>query len=366
MSGAAAAVLLGRAGYRVVLIGLHAEPPLDFRVETLADGQPEQLRRLGLYEALRACGTPVSDVLCARRGKLVEHAKVEELNLPYHEIVANLHRQLPPTVEFMVSRVAGFETGAERQRVQLADGTQIDARLIVLATGPGDRLRRDAGIERLKVRDGHSITLGFDLTPVAGTSFDFSSLVYYGERPEGRIDYLRLFPMAGTMRANLFAYWSPRDPWVRAFSSDPRAATFAALPGIKHFLTDFEVQSKVEMRVTDLYVVNQHRRDGMVLIGDAFRMSCPAVGTGVRCLLTDVEQLCRVHIPRWFQTAGMNAAKISEFYDDPVKHAVDAAAAHGAEYRRKVSTETGLRWNIHRQRTHLQRRVRQWIGISGK
>ena len=39
--------------------------------------------------------------------------------------------------------------------------------------------------------------------------------------------------------------------------------------------------------------------------------------------MTDVDQLCSIHIPRWLETPGMAADKISAFYDDPVKIAAD-------------------------------------------
>jgi hypothetical protein len=56
----------------------------------------------------------------------------------------------------------------------------------------------------------------------------------------------------------------------------------------------------------------------------------------------------------------MGAAKISTFYNDPVKRACDAKALHDAEYRRSVSTETGLAWRLHRTRVQIMTRVSTW------
>jgi 2-polyprenyl-6-methoxyphenol hydroxylase-like FAD-dependent oxidoreductase len=111
----------------------------------------------------------------------------------------------------------------------------------------------------------------------------------------------------------------------------------------------------------DLYVVEGHRRDGVVLIGDAFQTSCPAAGTGVSRLLSDIDRLCTVHLPRWLATPGMPASKIAEFYDDPVKAAVDAKAARLAQYRRLLSTEPRLSWEVHRRQVRLRRRVVGWL-----
>ncbi|MFL5287114.1 MAG: hypothetical protein ACJ8AW_40630 [Rhodopila sp.] len=110
-------------------------------------------------------------------------------------------------------------------------------------------------------------------------------------------------------------------------------------------------------RPMDLYVSQGHKQAGVVLIGDAFQASCPATGMGIVRLLTDIERLCRVHVPAWFASPGMGADKITAFYDDPVKRACDAKALHDAEYRRSVSTETALSWRLHRARVRTMMRV---------
>ena len=74
----------------------------------------------------------------------------------------------------------------------------------------------------------------------------------------------------------------------------------------------------------DLTVAQNVEQDGVVLIGDAFQTSCPAAGTGVTRLLTDVDRLCNTHIPNWFATPGLGSSKIVQFYADPEKRAVDA------------------------------------------
>ena len=110
----------------------------------------------------------------------------------------------------------------------------------------------------------------------------------------------------------------------------------------------------------DLYVSNGHRRGGVVLIGDAFQGSCPATGMGMVRLLTDIEQLCTRHVPRWLESPGMAAAKIAAFYDDPVKQACDAKALHDAEYRRSLSTDSTLGWRLHRLRLHATEQLIGW------
>ena len=135
----------------------------------------------------------------------------------------------------------------------------------------------------------------------------------------------------------------------------------AAFPQIERFLGAFRIPGPVQMRVNDLHVVENHVRDGVVLIGDAFQTSCPAAGTGIGRLLSDIDRLCNHHLPGWLASPGMDAAKIASFYDDPEKRAFDARTLHIAEDMCSAATETGLRWNLHRRRVLAQRRLRGWM-----
>ena len=139
--------------------------------------------------------------------------------------------------------------------------------------------------------------------------------------------YITLFPIGGTMRANMFAYRDLHDPWLKQFRDAPRETLCAMWPGLRELMGDFTVPSFVQIRPVDLYVTKGYRQSGVVLVGDAFSSSCPAAGTGARKVLVDVERLCNVHIPRWLATPGMGEAKIAAFYDDPVKLACDALSA---------------------------------------
>jgi 2-polyprenyl-6-methoxyphenol hydroxylase-like FAD-dependent oxidoreductase len=138
------------------------------------------------------------------------------------------------------------------------------------------------------------------------------------------------------------------DPWLRQLREQPRETLFAAMPGLRKAIGDFEVTSFIKIRPIDLYVTTGHRRPGIVLIGDAFATSCPAAGNGVRKVLTDVERLCNFHVPRWLATAGMDEQKIATFYDDPIKQACDSACLAKAYHLRALSTDVRLSWKIRR------------------
>jgi 2-polyprenyl-6-methoxyphenol hydroxylase-like FAD-dependent oxidoreductase len=185
-------------------------------------------------------------------------------------------------------------------------------------------------------------------------NFDFRALTYFPERPDNLMAYLTLFPVGSQMRANYFVYRDMRDPWFQQMRAMPAETIAAALPGLKAITGEFEIPSPVDIRPVDLYAVSGHKRSGVVLVGDAFSTSCPAAGSGVSKVFTDVERLCNVYIPRWLATPGMDAKKISAFYDDPVKRACDADSRAQAFFLRSLSTDQGALW-----------RARRWLRFVG-
>jgi 2-polyprenyl-6-methoxyphenol hydroxylase-like FAD-dependent oxidoreductase len=157
------------------------------------------------------------------------------------------------------------------------------------------------------------------------------------------------------MRANLFMYRDPRDPWLRELRATPQAALYALMPRLERLMGNFEVTSEIAVRPADLYITRGYRRDGVVLVGDAFGTSCPVAGTGANKVFTDVERLCNVHIPAWLASPGMGVEKISAFYDDKAKRAIDADSLARAWYMRSVSLDNGLVWRLRRWHRFLGR-----------
>jgi 2-polyprenyl-6-methoxyphenol hydroxylase-like FAD-dependent oxidoreductase len=294
-------------------------------------------------------------VWVARRGRLVEKRPSDQYGILYDRLVNTVRAQIPCSVDFVHGKVTALSTGPERQRVTMANGEKISARLAVLANGLNSGLRQKLGMARDELSACHSITFGFDMTPAGRLGFDFRALTYYGERIADRTAYLTAFPVGAAMRANLFVYRELRDPWLQRMRTAPRETLLALLPSLHGLIGDFAVSGPVDMRPADLYVTRGCLQPGVVLVGDAFATSCPAAGTGVRKVLTDVERLCNVHIPRWLASSGMDAAKIAAFYDDPVKQACDRHSAAKARQMRALTLEPGVSW-----------RLRRWARFAGR
>ncbi|HVW57700.1 MAG TPA: NAD(P)/FAD-dependent oxidoreductase [Rhizobiaceae bacterium] len=361
LSGTLAAHVLGRAGYHVALIDRHPVVPREFRVEKIAGNQIEKLRRIGLLDKLAAAAVSFSDIVNARKGRILDRTHAQHYGILYDDLVRAVRTGLPGTVRFVAGRVSKVEAGPEYQRVSILGQGELTARLLVLATGMGDVLRRDLGIERRFIHQKQSLTFGFNLRPVGASAFKYPALTYYGERLSDGIDYLNLFPAADLTRANLFVFRDHRDPWVKAMRENPKKTLTETLPGLTRVFGDFEVFDRVDSWLTDIMVADNCRRDGVVLIGDAYQTSCPAAGTGVSRLLTDVERLCMNYVPQWLASPSMTATKIAAFYDDAEKQAMDMHGLQLADFRRSLTIDTGLRWHARRQFHFGRRRIMHGI-----
>jgi 2-polyprenyl-6-methoxyphenol hydroxylase-like FAD-dependent oxidoreductase len=348
LAGSTAAAMLGRAGFDVALIDPHASYPPDFRCEKLDGSQVRVLEKTGLADAVLRAATPDRESWVARLGYLVDKRPGDQHGILYQTLVNTVREQIPDRVSLICAKVADLATSSERQTLKLSNGEEISARLIVLANGLNSGLRQRLGMVREDLSPCHSIMLGFDMRPVGRAHFDFPALTYYAETPADRAAYVTLFPIGSAMRANLSVYRGLHDPWLRQFRQTPEQTLFGLMPGLRRLTGDIEVSGFVHIRPADLYVTRDHLRPGIVLVGDAYATSCPAAGTGVGKVFTDVERLCNGHVPDWLAIGGMGADKMAAFYDDPVKRACDAHSLAKAYQLRSLSIEQSLPWRARR------------------
>jgi 2-polyprenyl-6-methoxyphenol hydroxylase-like FAD-dependent oxidoreductase len=349
LAGSTAAAMLGRAGISTIVIDPHKVYPFDFRVEKIGgEQQVERFFKTGIADSVLRAATPFTENWIARFGRLLDKHPTRQFGIMYDDFVTAVRAEIRAPAEMVFAKVIGIATSNERQTVTLSEGEPISARLIVLASGLSVALRHLLGIERKVTSHCHSISIGFDLVPVGRAAFDFPAMTYFSEAPGDRIPYITLFPVGTRMRANLFTYREADDPWLRQMRREPRGTLAAALPRLKRITGEFDIAGDVKIRPSDLYVSSGHRQAGIVLVGDAFALTCPVTGTGTDKVFTDVERLCRVHIPRWLATEGMGAEKIAAFYDDPVKQACDAWSMAKAWNFKSVSIDRGLYWSAQR------------------
>jgi 2-polyprenyl-6-methoxyphenol hydroxylase-like FAD-dependent oxidoreductase len=284
----------------------------------------------------------------ARFGCVVAKKPSDQHGILYDALVDTMRAQIPGDVEIIHAKAYAVSNGEDRQKIVLSNDEEVSARLIVLANGLNTGLRHTLGMQRRIISACHSITLGFDVVPAGRATFDFPALTYWPGRPSARMAYLTLFPIRGTMRANLMVYRDMTDPWLQQFRQAPEATMLATMPGLARMTGGFIVSGPIKIRPADLYVTEGYLQPGIVLVGDAFSTSCPAAGTGTDKVFTDVERLCNVHIPAWLSSDGMDARKIQAFYDDPVKRGCEARSLAKAYHLRSLSIDQGLAWRAGR------------------
>jgi 2-polyprenyl-6-methoxyphenol hydroxylase-like FAD-dependent oxidoreductase len=363
--------MLGRAGVAAVMIDPHTVYPPELRCEKLGGEQLDLLRKTGLADATLRATTLDGEVWEARFGYVVTRKPSDQHGVMYDTLVNTLRGQIPSDVETIHAKASAISGSAERQKLVLSNDEEISARLVVLANGLNVGLRHTLGIRRHIISECHSVTLGFNVEPVGRSAFAFPALTYWPKRSTSRMAYLSIFPVNGAMRANLMVYRDMTDPWLPGFRQAPEQAMLALMPGLQDMMGEFKVIGPVKIRPADLCVTEGHVQPGMVLVGDAFSTSCPAAGTGTTKVFTDVERLCNVYIPQWLATDGMDAEKITAFYDDAVKTACDARCLAKAYHLRSLSIDNGLSWRAQRWARFIVRLsqgvlrpIREWLAVG--
>jgi 2-polyprenyl-6-methoxyphenol hydroxylase-like FAD-dependent oxidoreductase len=359
VAGCAAALTLSRQGHSVCLLDLQRQPRHAFRAEKISGEQLPLLDKLGLLHILQPASVESRAFLNIRGRRIVDVVEAKDRGVMYRDMVGLLRDALPTSVTFRQARVSAIQPDTAHPHVMLDSGERIRARLVVLATGHATGIRERLGIEKRIVHPIPTITVGFSVKPPPG-GFSFASLAAYGERSGDGVDYTAIFPMAETMRVNVFVFGALSDPRITAFKTDPMAAMWALQPGLKRWTTGCAVTSAAEFFALEISTSDKVIKPGVVLIGDAFRTACSAVGNGITCLLTDVARLA-VHVPAWLNTPGMGEDKIAQFYDDPIKQAMDKDA-HRLALQRRVAVLgrrrfNGIRLHIHYARRHMAYRA---------
>lgn len=341
LAGATAAAMLGRAGHDAMLIEPHMEQRPEFRCEKLDDSQLALLRLTGLAEDVLPHACVDGQVWVVRYGRLVDRKPSTRAGIMYHDLVNAVRRQIPASVRHFATKVTAI-VGDTRPRITLATGDEIEARLVILATGLNPGLRDLLEIKREVLSPCQSISIGFDMKPDGDQPFAFPALTVFPERPDQSMAYLTVFPVQGGMRANLFVYWDMEDTRLRKFRHQPNEALLELIPGLTQFTGPFTIDGQVSIRPVDLVRMNAPERPGLVLVGDAYSTSCPAAGTGANKVLTDVQRLCSTYVPTWLGKDAIEAADVADFYADPVKVQCETDSLQKALWLRRVSTGTSM------------------------
>ena len=354
MAGSLLALVLARKGVPVSLIDPDRQLGPTFRNEKLGIDQIARLDAMGVLSCFQEAVWGVDADSTANRPDM------KDCGARYDRWIERVRAAWPDNVDFIEGKVDDIETSSDRQTLVLNTGERLDGRLVVLATGRGERLRAGLGIKRNVFSEKHSICLGLSVKPRQGECLDVKAQIFHGP-PGSRIAYMTIFPMLGEVRINLFAYHELSDPWVAEMKANPLWALSQALPAAAPHLGDMDIVRKLEIRSTDLYDVQNHIQPGVVLLGDAFHAPCPSSGTGMTRIINDIDVLTRKHLPQWLATPGMSAAKVEGFYSDEDKLLVDTFSLKRSLQGRTAAVAPGVYWRTRRRVGVWRRELQSWM-----
>src|SRR3569623_1992816 len=165
LAGSLAAAMLGRAGINAILVDPNPVYPPDFRCEKLDRVQLETLQKTGLIEAVLRTSTPDRDCWVARQGRRVDTLRgANQRGILYDTLVNTFCAEIfEYNTTINLGKVADSSPSPDRQTVKLSTGEEIDARLVVVATGLNIGTKHKLGITRDVICAGHSISIGFDI-----------------------------------------------------------------------------------------------------------------------------------------------------------------------------------------------------------
>jgi 2-polyprenyl-6-methoxyphenol hydroxylase-like FAD-dependent oxidoreductase len=356
LAGSLSALVLALRGMQVSVVDPHALYPAELRCEKLTAAHLKILNRLGLAHLIEKSGRVYDWITLAQAGRTIGRRRIREIGIAYEELVRAIRSAWPPSIELVTAHAVQARTGLERQFVSTKSGAELEGRLLLLATGPSERARRLVDMQKHVSVEGHTLTVGFSLSAAPGQAFPFESLTYQSSRGD-RYAYVTFFPLGDAMRVNIFCYPDDQRHWAAMFRHDPLSGLFRIAPGVERYIGRAAVVGPIGLRGTDIYCVPDRHRDGVVLVGEASRSTCPATGAGALCVLNDVERLVDAHIPAWFLRKEMSADLLSSFYQDPVKNALDAHATRVGRNLRQMSVDDGLASNFRRAVVGLRSRV---------
>ena len=338
LAGSALATLLTNENMSVALVEPRKVYPECFKAEKLEPDQWQLLEKHDLLKLVLPVCERIDAVQLASAGNIHGAVNITQFGYLYHNLVNALSSQLPSQLTVFRHKAVGIEVSNDIQTVFLSDHPEIRSRLVVVATGRFGQIHSQLGLVKKMISRQHSFNFGFNIENPS-QSFSFDSMTYHASELRSGLDYLTLFKVPNAMRGNLFTYWKPKDERIRSFSSKPKETLLKSMAGLVKVLGDFEIEPKIERFSIDLYKAENLLTPGVVFIGDAFQSVCPATGTGLSKVFTDVDVLFRCVMNEWMGTPGMSAKKIASFYQDPRKQEQDRHSLSAALRRRRVAVE---------------------------
>lgn len=297
--GAAAALALGRQGVRVALVERRPPPPpgdaWDTRIYAISPASQRFLERIGAWQRLDGgrlqpvfrmdvtgdgSGAVRLDAYAAgvpRLATILESGRLQSALWQAIEADGNVALHCPATIESLVRD----DTSTQ---LTLADGTALEAELIVGADGAASRIREWAGLAATRVAYGQSgVVANFECERAhRGTAFQW----FFDS------DILAWLPLSGNCVSMV---WSTRSAHADALLMLEPAALAEKVRAAGHErLGELRLLTPAAAFPLRLIRVAAAVAPGVALIGDAAHGVHPLAGQGVNLGFGDAETLAAV------------------------------------------------------------------------
>lgn len=298
MVGAAAALALARAGFRVALLEARApaawsaQDELDLRVVGLAPSSLALLDELGVWTSIREARAGLythMHVWDAESGAAIDFDAASERRTGLGYIVENnliqwtLWQALAgASVRLLCpAEVIGFDAGEDRIQLHLADGESLSAAVLVAADGTASPLRQLAGIGTRGRDYAQRAVVAHVSTERAHENTAWQRFLRSGP--------LALLPLADGRSSLVWSLPDAEAQWVlalddQAFRDELGAASDFRLGRI----TGTTARAAFPLK---LQLAERYQAERFVLLGDAAHAVHPLAGQGVNLGLRDVAEL---------------------------------------------------------------------------
>ncbi|MCW2475398.1 2-octaprenyl-6-methoxyphenyl hydroxylase [Candidatus Symbiopectobacterium sp. NZEC151] len=269
-----------------------AHPGFDARAIALAEGTVQQLKRIGVWQAIASEAEPITSVHVSDRG----HAGVVNMQasdyraaalgyvVELHQVGQTLFRLLhnaPGVSVHCPRKVVQVERSAEQATLQLDDGSTLHGQLLVAADGSSSALARACGMQWETEEYPQFAVIANIRTqlPHAGKAFERFT-------PDGP---LALLPMHGGRSSLVWCHPLSHQTQVAAWSeAECRAALQRAFGWRLGAITHIGERHTYPLR---LVTAARHIAHRVALVGNAAQTLHPIAGQGFNLGLRDVMSL---------------------------------------------------------------------------
>ena len=326
ISGTTFAAILGNAGLKVALI--ERQPPAvleapahDVRTTAITFGSRRVLEAAGIWDGMAPYACPIKDIRVADdQSPLFVHFDSREVGdqplgsiLENHVIRRALHRrlaELPTITQIAPAAVSAIDGSSSLARIQLEDGREIAAELVVGADGRESFVRKAAGIETIGWKYGQQA-----IVTIMGHERPHDNVAVENFMPAGPFAILPMNDAEdGTHRSSIV--WSERDETAPLYAKMEKAPFEAELQRRSGDWLGrvWEIGPRfvypLQLRHAKRYVASR-----VALIADAAHVIHPIAGQGLNLGMRDIELLAEMLIERRRQGLDLGDAAMLRLYE---------------------------------------------------